>query len=55
MKKVTELLMGNIRKLEKSACNDIKALFIIICAGETPGLTCAFSGMHTDVLWSMFF
>jgi len=50
MKKLTELMMGNVRKLEKSPCIDIEALFTIICAGETPGLTCAFSGMHTDVL-----
>jgi hypothetical protein len=55
MKKLTELMTGNVRKLEKSACIDIEALFTIICAGETTGLTCAFSGMHTDVLWSMLF
>ena len=48
-------MIGYVRKLEKSACIDIEALFTTICAGETTGLTCAFSGMHTDVLWSMLF
>jgi len=55
VKKLTEFLMGNVRKLEKSVFIDIEALFTIICAGKTPGLTCAFLGMRTDVLWSMFF
>jgi len=55
MIKLTELMIGYVRKLEKSACIDIEALFTTICAGETTGLTCAFSGMHTDVLWSMLF
>jgi len=49
MKKLTELMMGKVRKLAKSAFINIEALFKIICAGETTGLTCAFSGMHTNV------
>jgi hypothetical protein len=55
MKKLTELMMGNVQKLGKSACIDIEALFTIICAGGTTALTCAFLGMHTDLLWSMLF
>jgi hypothetical protein len=57
MKKLTELMIQNVRKIEKYACIDIEALFTIrvICPGETTGLTCAFSGIHTDVLWSMLF
>jgi hypothetical protein len=54
-KKLTELMKGNFQKLDKSACIDIEALLTIICARETTGLTCAFSGMHTDVLRSMLF
>jgi hypothetical protein len=55
MKKLTELMMGSVRKLEKSAYIDIEALLTIICTGEATGLTCAFSGMHTGVLWSTLF